>query len=469
MSTFRDDTVHARPRTFAFSKRQFGTPGVRTGIHILKRLPGLEYCRPSWNNTETVLRIFPGLCPEDPKQFDTFRVSEALGRYGAWQCCYEVARKFGEPGVTYILHRGDDPHYNSYMQNPAWIIYRAIKDACEKGQGRPEWFPLLAKGEKASAPLSPPTEVVLVQAAVYRHESKDLYGEGQPPWGAGPSDPTVVFEFSKSAADKLFTLLDEEKEDWKGESDDLERFKHGDPVAIDKGVFVHLYQTGTEIGNTPKKISSSADMFGRKATFTKKAKGPIGYDCHLTSTLDGGDDDLPASFAGNENLIKNKCRLWDDILEFMTDQEQAHLINSLFPASAVCYAFRDRPDWILPETKKAATSVSVPIQSGMTQLAAKSAWEVPSQNDTMQLMQRALAGDKQAIAQCQAAGLMNNPPRPSYSPQVEDVAVPQGVIPDGGDDDIPFEPAAVVQQETASMEALEAARQRAVSRSRKSK
>ncbi len=478
MTSFRENSAHPRPRTFAFSKRQFGSPGVRSGIHVLKRLPGLEYVRPTWNNTETVIRIFPGLCPEDPKQLDSFRVSESLGRYGAWQCCYEAVRKFGEPGVTFLLHNGTDPHYNPFMQNPAWVLYRAIKDACEKGHGKPEWFPLLSKADKQSAPLTAPTEIVLVQGAIFRHDSKDMFGDGQPPYGAGPGDPTVIFEFSKSAADKLFALLDEESEDWKGDSEDPDRFKHGDPVAVDDGAFVHIYQIGTDVSGATKRVTSTADIYSRKPSgfAPKKTKGAFGYDCHLTKTLDGDEGGLTASMVGNEHLVKSKCRLWDDILDFMTDTEQAHLINPLFPASAIMYAFRDHKDWILDDTKKNSVgATSVPVNETSHALARENSWSsarqqsVPQpsvQNELVTRMQKALAGDTRALEQLRAAGIVDVPP---ISPPgiTEDVVVPSGGIPE--EDDVPFDNSTsqASPSSTDTKASLEAARQRAMARARK--
>ncbi len=461
--TSRDaNTPRSRPRTFAYSKRSFDTPGVRgPGIKVLKRLPGLEYVRPSWSGTETVIRIYPGLCPENPKEFDTFRVSEELGRYGNWQCCYEAVRKFGENSLTYLLHDGSDPHYNAYSMNPAWILYRAIKDACEKGTGRPEWFPLLQRSDKRGAPLAAPTEICLVQCALFRHNSKDYFGDGLPPFGGGSHDPTAIFELSKSAADQLFALFDAEHEDWKGDPDDPARFKHGDPVAIEDGVFVHIYEMGTD----PRVQTRQANPYGRGAPQTKKQKGPFGYACHLTKTLDDGPDDLTASLVGQENMVRQKCRFWEDILEFMPDEEQAHLLNNEFPASAIMYAFRDHRDWILDDTRKRAvnsSSVAMPGAGDYNAYAQRAQWEpeqplMPARVQTVNIHPQ---NDDWMDAKATVDHSKGKAP-------VLDVAVPDGSIPD--EDESDESPTEVVKPTKTDVKAeqtvqLQAARERVASR-----
>lgn len=382
-----------RPRSFANSRRVFGAPGVRTGIHVLKKLPGLEYCRPSWNNKETIIRILPGLDPDNrtSKTFDAFRVSDELGRYGTWQCCYEAVRKFGDPGVTFLLHDNSNPRYNAYQMNPCWILYRSIKEACERGQGKAEWFPLLQGKDKSGASLNKPTELLLVQAAIFRHDSKDQFEGSRLPFGLNKLDPTVVFEFSKSSADRLFEVIDERIEGWVGDDDDPTQFKWGDPVAIADGAFVHIYEFGTDLTaarGLTKKAASLAAMYQSKPTSQGHGgfggRKQIGYDCHLTKTLDGGPDDVPAHFIGLEDIIRGKVRHWDDILEFMTDEEQAHLINPLFPASAIMYAFRDHKEWILDETRRAAVGAKTvdmhqgsPVSKDVEDMASAATWSRP--------------------------------------------------------------------------------------------
>lgn len=457
----RENKIAARPRSFAFSRRTYDTPDVRTGIHVLKHLPGLSYVRPSWNASETVIRIFPGLDPNDPSKFEEGRVSEELGRYGNWQCCYEAVRRFGEPGITMLLHDGTNPHYNAYSQNPCWLLYRAIKDACEKGQGRPEWFPLLNGSNSRGATLQRPTEIVLVQCAVMRHDSKDQYSDELLPFGCNPADPTVVFELTKSVASELFNQIDLRlTDDWKGDSGN--NYKYGDPVAINDGVFIHIYERGTD--PNPKLHQGAAKPvnptgWAPRSNTGKGGKGKqatYGYDVHLTKTLDGGDNDIPASLTGNEEMVKSKVRPWGDILEFPTDEQQAHLINPLFPASAIVYAFRDRKSWITDETKKAAvSSVSAgyePVHENP--MAKRAAWNdevtAPAYTPPVQAPQQTISRPTWSEN------------RPAATNVTQDVAVPVANIPD---DTITLNESASPAKQS-SAQALEEARARAKARTR---
>lgn len=92
-----------------------------------------------------------------------------------------------------------------------------------------------------------------------------------------------------------------------------------------------------------------------------------GYGVFITKTLDGGESDIPASLTGFEDLIRSKWRNWEDILEFKTDEEQAHLIAPLFPASAILYAWRDHPSWIPDSVREAgAYEARRPVSAAMT-------------------------------------------------------------------------------------------------------
>lgn len=487
------DSKSARPRTFAFARREYGAPDSRLGVHVLKRRPGLAYVRPTWEGTETVIRILPGIDTETGG-FEPTRVSEEMGRYGNWHCCYEAVRRFGDPGITMLLHDGTNLHYNAFMQNPCWILYRAIKDACDKGTGRPEWFPLLNGADKRGATLSRPTEIVLVQAVVLRHNSKDQYGDQKGPYGLNDTDPTVIFEFSKSLAENFFNHIDE------CDPNDPHVFRYGDPVSIEDGVFVHMYERGTD--PNPKLTGGQKPQAGWAAkggNQPRKGRGDrvFGYDVHLSKTLDGQPGDIPAALNGYENKVRAKVKPWGEVLEFLSDTEQAHLINPLFPASAILYAFRDKKDWILEDTKKAATG-AVSVGFDAAEAKQSPAWQAapatPQQPDMMAmmgLMQKAMSGDAEAVAQLQtmgfqvpgttktpeqAAPIQTPSSRPSWGPTAGstpvDVAVPATDIPD----EVEFKPSYAFAKEPeetpatgskmTSAQALQAARDRANARGR---
>lgn len=367
MSQFRNE----RPRSFANSRDASPTRiGLRSGVYVLKRnLAGVEYARPSWPD-ETILRILPGLNSDyqggQESPFEPCRMPEDQGRYGAWQCCYEAVRKFGDPGITMLISNGD-PSYDPYNQNPCWILYRAIKDACDRKQGRAEWYALLQDNPRGK-PLDRPCDITLVQALVFRHKGKDCFHQGRPPIGFAPDDPLMVFELSRSAAVALFGALDRRREGWTGNPSDPRAFEYPDITDINGGAFVHLYQEGG--GPQQQQAVAPAAPFDPYAPAAPNQRGYAGgggrgnqrpnarYACHLTATLNGGppDRDILPGLANHAQRIAAKIRPWDDILWFPTDVEQAHIINRHFPASAIMHAFQDHPDWILPDTRAQAVN-----------------------------------------------------------------------------------------------------------------
>lgn len=339
--------------------------GVRQGNHVTKRnIAGIEYVRPSWQGTESVFRILP-TWNEEAKSWDPCRVSEEEGRYSPWQVCFEAVRNFGEPGITMLLCDGTDPSYDPYHENPCWILYRAIKDACDRKQAKSEWYALLQKSAGRNAVLSRPAEILLAQTIVFRYKSKNTFGQGRPPFGFAPEDPTVVLELSKSAAQAMFAELDKRVEDWEGDPGDPRAFAHPDVTSIEQGGFVHFYQLGFDPREKAQVSAGQGfDPYSQSRASSvmmggNKNKEDIGYGSFITTTLDGGPvgNDISGSLKGHERKVKAHVKPWEEILQFYTDKEQAHLLNKIFPASAIYYAFNDEhPDWVLDETRDGALS-----------------------------------------------------------------------------------------------------------------
>lgn len=347
----------------SFSNSRMSSPmsiGFKSGNYVLKRnLAGVEYVRPSWNSTESIFRFLPTWNAQT-QSWDPCRVSESDGRYGPWQVCFEAVRNFGDPGVTMLLCDGTDDSYDPYHQNPCWLLYRAIKDACDRKQGKSEWYPLLQKGTGRAAALQRPGEILLAQALVFRHKSKNTFGPGRPPLGFDQGDPTIVVELSKSAAQAMFAALDARNEDYEGlDPDDPNSFKHPDITGIDKGEFVHFYQLGFDPREKSEEAQQGFDPYSAKSGHglmqPRSNKEDIGFGSFITRTLDGSPKGITASLKGHEKKVRQKVRAWSDILNFPSDIEQAHLINKIFPPTAIYYAFNDdHPDWVLDETKDLA-------------------------------------------------------------------------------------------------------------------
>jgi hypothetical protein len=372
----RDTSNRPRRTGYSFANQGAATSantGASVGKHVLRRVPGVDFWSPSWGE-ETVIRCFPAISPDDPSQFDPFRLSNTYCGFGDWIRVYEAVRNFGNPGVTMLLHDSMNQSYDAQLMNPCWILYRAINQALNQSQGLPEWFPLTRGSQGKGAVLSKPSKLYLVQCAIFRHKSKDTFGQGRPPLGAAADGPTIVMGLPPTAGESLVHLLEEKVEDWKGDPDDPAQYKYGDIVGIDEGGFVHIYELGKDPRarfNTSRQGASPASIYTASPTQSRGIAGggveSKGYGVFITKTLDGSESDIPASLTGFEDLIRSKWRNWGDILEFKTDEEQAHLVAPLFPASAILYAWRDHPSWIPDSVREAgAYEARRPVSATMT-------------------------------------------------------------------------------------------------------
>jgi hypothetical protein len=361
-----------RPRRPGYS---FATQGAATaantssgsmGKHVLKRVPGVDLWGPAWGE-ETVIRVYPAINKED-HSFEPYRYDSSYCNFSDWIRVYDAVRNFGNPGVTMLLHNGMNNSYDVQAMNPCWILYRAINQALSQGQGLSDWVPLTKGGTGKSAQLSKPTKLYLVQCAIFRHKSQNTFGANKPPIGANPDGgPTIVMALPATAGESMIRQLEEKDEDWQGDPDSADQYKYGDLVGVTSGRFVHIYELGKDprnrYGSSGKQALTTASIYssapagatsgGRSFGGGAGSMEPKGYGTFITETLDGGEHDIPASLEGFEDMVRSKVKPWDDILEFKSDEEQAHLIAPLFPASAVLYAWRDRPQWI-PESVREA-------------------------------------------------------------------------------------------------------------------
>jgi len=322
----------------------------RLGSYVLKRNSGCEYWKPSWNNTKTCIRIFPGLDPEDNSKFDQFRLTTEPLDFGDWIRTYPAVRNFGDPGLTMLLYDPTSEETYNANANPCSILYWAIEKACKDNLPcvEREWYPLREFNQGRGRILSKPAQIGLVQCAMMTHNNKDFFDGQNPPRGGAPEDKTVVFELSISAVKALFDLLESKDDDWEGDPEDFAQYKYGDIVAPEAGGYVWLYQRGTDMsaGTTKREVPKSAFGGKRNTSLSSGDQEVKGFDCSITDDFKG----VPAAI--EEELLQSKVKPWEDILQFYTNDEQAHLLNGSFPASAIMYAFRDHPEWIDSTTKR---------------------------------------------------------------------------------------------------------------------
>jgi len=460
------------PRPGYDYKKDMASTRGNFGNYILKPGVDAEVRKPSWKGTETVFRPFPSLSYDDPAQFLPYHMDpEGADETGHWIRRYDCAWGVGNPSTTFLLR---DPNLGGMFDpwlTPLGILYRAIEGACKKGQGQPEWYILRENSQGKGKALKAPSETFLMQGVLMVYDSKPLYTGGKVPPGWG-NNPSLILSLSSGIGDKFFKLSNTEVENYSGSKFDFEnRFVMGDVVNPAGGKYIHLF----EKGNDPRvRYSANPSARGQNvatpftANFNSRPSGGHdsseeelkGFDMFVTPDLNG----LPAALQIPEGVehAKTKWKYWENILNFPTEIEQAHLLCRVFPASAILYAFSGiNQDWISDDVKKAAVnavSVGMPgSQQGVTGFAGQPGFQGPPSGGHMQQpghgapgwgggqpVPAHLGSNQQMPAMPSMQPALQHPVLPDQLPPVDgggmdsvfgqpgvDQSVPQGGIPEG--------------------------------------
>ncbi len=344
---------------------------IAFGNYILKPGAG-EIRKPSWNRTETVIRILPQWDFKN-NEWSPFRYSPAPLEFGDWIRKYEAVRSFGSKGISMLLFDPKAHDHYDVNDNPCAILYQAVKNAIKNRQEQQGWASLLQGEPGKSAHLRRHGPVYLVRCGIFRINNKDLATSDRAPLGLSMSDRPYFMEIPKTAGEKLTSLLEEPTENYVGDPEDYDlAYKHGDIISLDRGGFVHIFQEGSDPrsnrpsgGGQLRTINVSSSNRGNSSS-SSGAGGFQGYDMFISK--EWGDYSPNLNNSELMHIIKLKQRPWEECLQFFSHQEQAFLIQDGFPPSAILYAWRDHPEWIKDETKsKAVGRTSVAMDKSVDQ------------------------------------------------------------------------------------------------------
>lgn len=353
----RDTSMRQRPRRrYQFSQHGQSEQGQRAGNYLIVNNQA-DLWSPAYGAGVTTIRIFPGLCLENPNEWDPYRFpstdqQDPLG-FGDWIRRYPAVRSMGDPPVTFVQFDPADPLDDPQM-TPGWMLFRAIDRAVAAGQDRAGWASLLRGSAGRGAQLSKPSEVYLVQCVVCQYKNRPY----NPPKGFGSEDRLVVMELGPSAGMAMIQEMHREVEGYQGDPDDFEhRYVNGDPISLHNGRFINFY---TLKDGDPRQMQQTGsqgwNMGGQQGGQTSGRGGqqdPIGYGCFMEPTFGG----VPANFTQYEPFIHSRVRSWDDIIRVPTLEEQAHLLADKFPPEVIEYAWSARPEWIPEEVRRRARAV----------------------------------------------------------------------------------------------------------------
>jgi len=355
--------------TYRFADNARGSVSNNFGNYIIKRGMG-EIRKPTWNRTETVIRILPSWNFK-ANSWEPFRYSSRPCDFGDWLRRYDVVRRFGSSGVTMLLY---DPmaHQNYDIQtNPCVILYKAINSAVNSRQDQAGWAGLLRGQPGSPAELSRHSPAYIVRCGIFKINNKNMAMDGRSPLGLAPTDSPYFFEMPRTAGEKLLSMLEEPAENYSGDPEDFDAaYKYGDIVSIGCGAYVHFFEEGADprqeaesLQVAPRTLTiGSGANFGRTDSGGRQFRS---YDIFIDKVFRGLSPRLDTEEL--ERIVRMKQRPWEDCLQFFDHQQQAFLVQDGFPPSAILYAWRDHPEWIKDETRSKAvdrvSATAMPIQS----------------------------------------------------------------------------------------------------------
>jgi hypothetical protein len=338
----RQGATHGR----SYRMNQEGQPSQRSnfGMYVLKDNAGFQIYRPTWQGTRTIFRIFPGRNPENPSEWDKFRLSDEDRDFGDWIRRYDIAFSFGVSGATFITKDPRDGTIDD-QQNPVWMVYKSITQAVKSGQGEQAWNPLVFGQPGRGAPLSPVKDGYVIQGILMEHKSKPQ----SPPRGCLMEHSPVMLLLSQSAGAALLDKLSEKTEDG--------AWRWPDITALDGGMFVQFHQAGTQSHNAGAPQSMDAPNHVGSRGMADKA-----YEVELLERY----GTVPPTYDAIHAVADAHVKPWDDIIRIPTVEEQVRLLcGAGIPATAIVYALGDMyreyiPPHVFDQAMAQRTSTVVP-------------------------------------------------------------------------------------------------------------
>lgn len=327
----------APDRRYRFADHGNSDTGGGQGKHFILNNQA-ELWSPAFKEGTTTIRILPQKNPQNPNEWDPYRISTGVKEFGDWIRCYPAIRNCGDPGISYIMYDPADPTVDVQCL-PAWVLYTAVHRAIKNKQEGQGWAALTTGGKDKGPALARPSSVYFVQAFILQH-GQNTY---QPPKGYSADDRTIVMDLSKSAGDALVAECEKLREnpqpthpnDWE------QLYLNGDPVGLDAGRFVTFYNLAT--GDPRQRNMAPVSSWNAPAMSGPQGGRDLkGFGCFVEPNF----YNLAANLRGAEQTVAQKVKPWDQILHFPSIEEQAHLLADKFPPDVILYAFQDHPDWI---------------------------------------------------------------------------------------------------------------------------
>lgn len=349
------------------------TGGANQGNFILRKGAG-ELWKPAWDGSPTTVRVFPGLNPENPTEFEPWRFNTSEDGLGQWYWPITVIQNLGNPGKTFVLYDPQDAAYDP-QTNPVWMLRNAIDRAVRDRTDRSGWAGMLKGGAGRGAMLDRPRDCILIQCAIMSYKNK-LYA---PPRGGGApgTDNTVFFLLTPSARQAMMEAMNTRIEGYRGDPDHVAgHYLHGDPIDLDGGQYLTFYK----LGHDPReqvRARQAATSFGQQARGTgpgaRSDDDPIGFGCFLTPEF----NEMPARLREVESVVRAHVKPFWESVRVEPESVQVRWIEEGFQkeADAVVYALDEAyGQYLRPEYRERGLQMlgrGRPVQGGWDQKAGQ--------------------------------------------------------------------------------------------------
>lgn len=335
------------PRRNAYRFDQHGQSNFNTADNkVLKNGVAASLWAPSWNNTLTTIRVLP--VRQDDGSWSPYRdPSEGREAYepnqfGNWLVSYPCFKGGVTAFVTFLLYDPAAAEGYDLHQCPAYVLFNAIKQACDATQALDQaWFTWLKGQPGKGAQLKKPDNLHMMQAILFEHKNR-LYNN--PPRGLGANDQTVVFGVPGGTGRKLTGMFNELSPTGQNPND-LDTFmQYGDIVDLNKGRFIRFCQAGGQLTET----NQGPIVMGGRPNGGNSGGGDDekGYDIRIVPEFKGLQANFVSQNPGLEQVLRSKSKPWHEILHFPSEEEQVMMLARSFPGNAIEYGFQDHPDWL---------------------------------------------------------------------------------------------------------------------------
>ena len=248
-----------------------------------------------------------------------------------WIRRYDVIRNLGRAGLSFVVNDPEHPSPewssdNEENRNPVWLLIKAVGQAIEVGQGRPDWkyrTQYQRRRVDPDAQWMGLSDSFMVQGIVY--------STSPPPkneiYGLGPNHRMPVIDMDTSAGMTFLGLLRQPMAD--------DRFWYGDVLVYpDGGGFVVC----DAVARTDK-----PNRFDQQISFLPEFQR------------------MPAALAANMPLIASRLKRFEEIVYVPTVEEQVRLIcESQVSPTAIIYALESYYKPLIPEATYAAARQTSP-------------------------------------------------------------------------------------------------------------